>query len=60
MKQKELFMNMFKGLPPKARRELVYDFTGNPMTLNVCAVEIRNDTKLGKRILKDLGYETKC
>ena len=48
---------MFYKLPINARRELVYDFSLNPMTLNVCSLEIRNDTKLGKRILKKLGFE---
>ena len=57
MEAKTKFMKMFYKLPEKARRELVYDFTHHPMSLNVCCLEIRNNTKLGKGILERLGYE---
>ena len=56
MKAKTRFIKMFYKLPPEARKELVYDFTGKCFNLNVCAIEIRNDTKLGKEILVRLGY----
>lgn len=57
MKPKTRFLKMYYKLPEKARTELVYDFQSHPMSLDVCCLEIRNDTKLGKKILKDLGYE---
>ncbi|GAG84375.1 unnamed protein product [marine sediment metagenome] len=57
MKAKTRFMKMFYKLPEDARSELVFDFIANPMTLNVVAIEVRNDTPLGKKILKILGYE---
>ena len=57
MKAKIKFMKMFNKLPKRARTELVFDFTGNPMTLNVCRNEIYFDTKLGEEILTVLGYE---
>ena len=57
MKAKTRFMKMFNSLPEKARRELIYDYPNNPMTLSVVAVEIQNDTRLGKVILKDLGFK---
>ena len=57
MKAKTKFMKMFYKLPEKARREFVYDFTNHPMTLNVLSLEVRNDTKLSKKILKYLGFE---
>ena len=57
MKAKTKFMKMYYKLPEKARSELVYSFFRNPKTLNVCAIEIRNDTKLGDEILERLGYE---
>lgn len=59
MKQsKTKFMKMFNSLPEKARKELVYcPYNKNPMTLNVCALEIKHDTKLGKGILKKLGFK---
>jgi len=57
MKAKTKFIKMFYKLPEKARKELVYNFAVNPMTLSVCCCEIRHETELGKKILKDLGYE---
>lgn len=57
MKAKTQFMKMYYKLPSRARDELVFNFTTNPMTLRVVSLEIRNDTKLGKTILNSLGYE---
>lgn len=57
MKAKTKFKKMYYKLPPESRKELVYDFTHNPMTLNVCWLEIRNDTKIGKTILNKLGFK---
>ena len=57
VKAKTKFMKMFNKLPKEARRELVYHYWDNPMSLNVIAIEIKMNTKLGKKILKDLGYE---
>ena len=56
MKAKTRFMKMFSKMPEKARALLVYRYWVNPVSLNVCALEIRNDTKLGKKMLKDLGF----
>ena len=55
---KDKFLEMYHNLPEKARDKLVYNPFIRPMTLNVCYFEIRENTKLGKEILKDLGYET--
>jgi len=60
MKARAKFLRMFKKLPEKARTELVYDFTGNPMTLNVVAIEVKNKTKIGDKILADLGFFEWC
>jgi len=58
MKAKTKFLKMFYKLPERARKELVFDAYGiNSMTLNVCAIEIRADTKIGKKILIWLGYK---
>ena len=57
LKAKTRFMKMFYKLPEEARKELVYDFPNHPRTLNVAMFEIKNDTKLGKEILKKLGYK---
>jgi len=57
MKAETKFEKMYFKLPKKARSELVYNFAVNPMTLKVCWLEINMNTKLGKEILKELGYE---
>lgn len=58
VKPKTMFMKMFYKLPQEARKELIFDAYGkNPMTLNVIALEARNDTKLSKKILDKLGYK---
>ena len=56
-KAKTKFIKIFFELPEKARSNLVYDYANNPMSLNVCMIEIQGNTKLGKKILKDLGFE---
>ena len=57
MKARTKFLRMFNELPAEARKELVYNFVFNPMTLNVVAMEVKMNTKLGKEILKELGYK---
>ena len=57
MKAKTKFNKIYNQLPEKARRELVYNFAVNPMTLQVCFMEIKQNTKLGKEILKELGFK---
>jgi len=57
MKPRTRFLRMFNELPKEARKELVYNFVFNPMTLNVIAMEIKMNTKLGKEILEKLGYK---
>lgn len=57
MKAKTKFLKMFHKLPSAARPKLVYGFTKNPMTLNIIAIEVRAGTKLGRDVLKDLGFE---
>ena len=60
MKAKTKFMKMYYKLPETARSKLVYlPYGMNPMTLTVCSIEIRYDTKIGKEILKVLGYKDK-
>ena len=57
MKAKTKFEKMYDELPERARTELVYNFAVKPMTLQVCSTEISMNTKLGDKILKDLGFE---
>jgi hypothetical protein len=54
---KSQFMKMYNKLPAKASIELCFDYPDNPMTLNVVALEVKNDTDMGKRILARLGYQ---
>ena len=57
MKAKTKFMKMFNKLPKRARKELIYDFSVNPMTLHVCWAEVKFNTEKGREILTRLGYE---
>lgn len=57
LKAKNKFTKMYNKLPEKARTELVVNFAIHPMSLTVCNLEIRQDTELGKDILRLLGYE---
>lgn len=61
MKAKTRFMKMFNKLPEKARTELVYRYwekhEGRPYSLNIVALEVRNNTELGKKIIQELGFE---
>ena len=57
MKAKTRFLKMYYKMPKEARNELVMRYPRHPMTLNVVAIEVMNDTKLSKELLKELGYE---
>ena len=57
MKAKTRFMKMYYKLPEQARKNLVINAVTRPMSLNVCAIEIRCGTELGNDLLKQLGYE---
>ena len=57
MKAKTKFLKMYYKLPKEARKELVYNFAVDPMTLNVVAMEVQHDTELSKIMLKKLGYK---
>lgn len=57
MKARTRFLKMYLKLPEKARRELVMKFTTQPMTLNVIALEVRQNTQFGKELLIELGFE---
>ena len=52
MNRKE-FKEMYDRLSNDGRRDLIYCPYGlNPMSIEICWLEIKNDTKLGKQILK--------
>ena len=53
--RKEDFIKWFKILSEDGRINLVLNpFDNNPMSMNVCYMEIKANTKLGKAILKQL------
>jgi len=57
MNGRNKFLKMVGELPEKARAGLVYNYANNPMSLNVCYWEVEANTKLGKKVLKELGYK---
>ena len=56
MTPKEGFLQWFAECPLKARKELVFDAFGKCYSLNVCAIEVKNNTEVGTMILKNLGF----
>ena len=55
MVKKWKFKRILGELSNKARMNLVYmPYSDNPMAVNVLCLEIKNDTKLGKKILKEI------
>ena len=62
MKAKTKFKKMYYKLPSKARGELFLYVNTNsketyPYSLDVLYREVEHGTKLGKKILKQLGYK---
>ncbi len=57
MKAKTQFLKMFSIVPEQARKDLIFmPYEEQPMTLNVIALEVKNNTKLSKKLLKKMGY----
>ncbi len=51
--KKEKFMRIFANVPEKIRGEdVIAVIDDKPFTWNTAMIEIKNDTELGKRILK--------
>ncbi len=51
--KKEKFMRIFANIPEKIRSEDVIAVVGDkPFTWNNAMIEIKNDTELGRKILK--------
>lgn len=52
---RERFLKVYYNLPLNVREEVIYVVDGSkPITWNVVYLEIRNNTKLGKEILRRL------
>lgn len=59
MKPKTKFLKMYDKLPEKARTELSLRHGIRPYSLSIVRLEVTEDTKLGAKFLKRLGYEEK-
>ncbi|MBI2498896.1 hypothetical protein HYV88_01495 [Candidatus Woesearchaeota archaeon] len=51
---KEKFIKIYSNLPLNLRREIITIIDKEPITWNVAYLEIRNNTELGKKVLKNL------
>ena len=54
MEEKYKFLKVFSNLPLDMRREIILVIDEQPITWNVAYDEIKNETKLGKKILEKL------
>jgi len=49
------FKRIYQNLSDKAKMNLVYmPYSDNPMSIGVICLEIINNTKLGKKLLKEM------
>lgn len=51
---KERFLKIYSNMPLNLRDDIVLVFEGKPITWNVAYLEIKNNTNLGQKILKEL------
>lgn len=55
-KKKEKFMRVFANVPENMRgAEVISVVDDKPFTWNTAMIEIKNDSELGKKILKMMG-----
>ncbi len=52
---REKFLKIYSDLPLNIRREVILIINNDPITWNVAYLEIKNDTDIGKIILKKLN-----
>jgi len=52
--EKAKFLKIFGNIPESLRRDIIVVIEGKPYTWNVAYIEIKNDTQLGRKILKSL------
>ena len=50
----EKFINVYANLPLNIRKEIIAVIDNKPISWNVAYLEIINNTKIGKQILKKL------
>ena len=54
LKDSDIFFKIYSNLPIAIRKEIILVIEKQPITWNVAATEIANNTKLGEEILKKL------
>lgn len=52
--EKAKFLKIFENIPENLRKNIIAVIEEKPYTWNVAYIEIRNNTELGKKILKAL------
>ncbi|MDE1767103.1 MAG: hypothetical protein KGI27_12655 [Thaumarchaeota archaeon] len=51
---RESFLKIYANIPLKVREEIILVLDGKPITWNAAYVEIKNDTDVAEKILKEL------
>lgn len=58
MKARTKFLKLFDKFPEGARRELVLMYWNKePFSLNIVALEVRQNTQRGEKFLEQLGFK---
>jgi len=52
--EKAKFLKIFQNIPENIRKDIITVIDEKPYSWNVAYIEIRNNTELGKKILKTL------
>lgn len=52
--KKAKFLKIFANVPENLRKDIIVVISKKPYTWNTAFIEIRNNTELGKKILKTL------
>lgn len=52
--KREKFMKLYSNLPLNLRKDIIIVIDKEPITWNVAYLEIKNETKKGGKILKEL------
>lgn len=51
---REKFLKIYSNMPLNLRDDIILVFEGKPITWNVAYLEIKNNTNLAQKILKEL------
>ena len=56
MKTKTKFLKWCNVLSDNGKFNLLNPYRANPMSMNVCIMEVKHDTILGDKILEEMGF----